>query len=160
MNVAGLLLLAELTASSTELQKLVAFEGTFDRIFNLLKQEGGLFDGGILVQDFLDLLANLVRQNTSNQSLFRESGGVPKLAELLRSAYEPPADADAEQDIPNPQRDKNLWGLLAIVRLFLVNGSAGTNINQKAFEKHGILQVILDVAFRDAADASIRTEVS
>jgi hypothetical protein len=160
--VAGLLLLGDLTQSSTELQKLVAFESTFDRVFQLLHLEGGLSQGGIIVQDCLDLLANLIRQNSSNQSLFRESGCVPKLAELLKSAYAvPEGDEQGDGDeFPNPQRDKNLWGLLAVIRLFLVSGSVGTHLNQKIFVRHGLLQQILDLPFREATEVPIRAEVS
>jgi hypothetical protein len=155
---AGLVFLGDLTQSSVELQKLVAFEGTFDRVFSLLNAEGGLQEGGIIVQDCLDLLANLVRQNSSNQSLFRESGCVPKLAELLQTAYAP-IEGDAEaHTLPNTQRDKNIWGLLAVIRLFLVSGSVGTNINQKTFEKHGLLQQVLDITFKDFTEAPIRAE--
>jgi hypothetical protein len=113
------------------------------------------------VQDCLDLLANLVRQNSSNQSLFRESGCVPKLSELLKSAYAVPEgeDVDHIDEFPNAQRDKNLWGLLAVIRLFLVSGSPGTQINQKTFEKHGLLQQVLNLAFRTATDSPIRAEV-
>jgi hypothetical protein len=161
--LAGLLLLGDLTQSSTELQKLVAFENTFDRLFSLLQLEGGLSDGGIIVQDCLDLLANLIRQNSSNQSLFRESGCIPKLSELLTSAYASPVSEGEEKnsdEFPNPQRDKNLWGLLAVIRLFLVSGSAGTQLNQKIFHRHGVLQQILDLPFRDATEVPIRAEVS
>jgi intracellular protein transport protein USO1 len=159
---AGLLLLGDLTQSSTELQKLVAFENTFDRLFNLLQLEGGLSDGGIIVQDCLDLLANLIRQNSSNQSLFRESGCIPKLSELLKSAYAGPSGEEEENgsEFPNPQRDKNLWGLLAVIRLFLVSGSAGTQLNQRIFHRHGVLQQILDLPFRDVTEVPIRAEVS
>jgi intracellular protein transport protein USO1 len=148
--------LADLTQSSTELQKLVAFEGTFDKIFQLIQQEGGLKEGGIIIQDCLDLLANLVRQNSSNQSLFRESAFVSKLSSMLKSSHE----TSEASEFPNPQMLKNLWGFLAVVRLFLVHGSVGTNINQKTFEKHGLLQEILDLAFRPSTDPTIKTEVS
>lgn len=57
---AALLLLVDLTnVSQTELQKLIAFEDAFQRIFNLIQGEGGLAEGGIVVQDCLSLLANL-----------------------------------------------------------------------------------------------------
>jgi intracellular protein transport protein USO1 len=142
-----------------ELQKLVAFEGTFDRIFQLIQQEGGLKQGGIIIQDCLDLLANLVRQNSSNQSLFRESGCVSKLSAVLHASYEKATGSEDGDDFPNPQMIKNLWGFLAVIRLFLVSGSVGTNINQKTFEKHGLLQAILDLAFRPSTDPAIRSEV-
>lgn len=124
----------------------------------MIEQEGGLKQGGIVIQDCLDLLANLVRQNSSNQSLFRESGCVMKLAQSLKSSHEKAGGEEDNDDFPNPQMLKNLWGILAVIRLFLVSGSVGTNLNQKTFQKHGLLQEILDLAFRSTTDPAIRTE--
>ena len=49
-----------------EIQKIVVFEGAFDRLFNIIREEGGS-EGGIIVQDCLELLNNLLRNNPSNQ---------------------------------------------------------------------------------------------
>ncbi|KAM0797987.1 p115 like vesicle tethering protein [Usnea florida] len=154
----GLLLLTALTPSSPDLQKLVAFENAFDRIFGMIDSEGALTHGGITVQDCLSLLANLLRMNVSNQSYFRETGSVKKLASLL-------SEAIREQDLPNgvaewarPQRDKNVWGLLAVLRLFLVRGSIGTQANQISFWQSGVLAQVLDIAFRESFDVPIRAE--
>jgi hypothetical protein len=157
---AGLVLLSDLTQSSTELQKLVAFENTFDRVFSVIQEEGSLTQGGIIVQDCLDLLANLVLHNPSNQSLFRESGCVLKLAALLKDVYTPPSTEGSEEQWPSPQRDKNIWGLLAIIRLFLTDGGLGVQENQGAFFKHGLLQQVLELAFSGNTEAPIKAEVS
>lgn len=158
--VEGLLLLTALTPSSPDLQKLVAFENAFDRIFAIIDVEGSLTHGGIAVQDCLSLLANLLRLNVSNQSYFRETGWIKKLANLL-------SDAIRDQDLPDgvaewarPQRDKNVWGLLAVLRLFLLKGSAGTQANQLSFWQSGVLTQVLDITFRDSFDIPIRAEVS
>ena len=112
------------------------------------------------MQDCLSLLANLLRLNVSNQSYFRETGFVKKLAGLL-------SEAIREEDLPNgveewarPQRDKNVWGLLAVLRLFLVRGSIGTQANQLSFWQSGVLTQVLDIAFRESFDVPIRAEVS
>lgn len=154
-----MLLLTALTPSSPDLQKLIAFENAFERIFSIIDSEGALTHGGITVQDCLSLLANLLRLNVSNQSYFRETGWVQKLANLLRGAIH-------EQDLPDgvaewarPQRDKNVWGLLAVLRLFLVRGSLGTQANQVSFWQSGVLTQVLDIAFRESFDVPIRAEV-
>ncbi|KAI9835376.1 MAG: hypothetical protein M1838_005313, partial [Thelocarpon superellum] len=154
----GLLLLTSLTPSSPELQKLVAFENAFDRIFSLITAEGSLSQGGIVIQDCLSLLANLLRLNVSNQSFFRETGCVPKLAVLIGDAV---CEQDDEEGVPawaKPQRDKNLWGVLAVVRLFLVRGGLGTHQNQTAFWSSGILSHVLQLAFSPTADLAVRAE--
>ncbi|KAI9783958.1 MAG: hypothetical protein M1839_002903 [Geoglossum umbratile] len=155
---AGLLLLTSLTPSSPELQKLVAFENAFDRIFNLISLEGSLTHGGIVVQDCLSLLANLLRFNISNQSFFRETGCVSKLKRLLSDAA---TEQDAQHGVPEwaqSQRDKNLWGLLAVVRLFLVRGGLGTQVNQNAFWQNGVLLQVLHLAFHKSTDMAVRAE--
>ena len=61
-----LLVLIGLTEGNPEIQKLVAFENAFELLFAIMEQEGGV-DGGIVVHDCLQLLANLLRYNSSNQ---------------------------------------------------------------------------------------------
>ena len=156
----GLLLLTALTPSSPDLQKLVAFENAFDRIFGIIDSEGGLTHGGITVQDCLSLLANLLRLNVSNQSYFRETGWIKSLAGLLGESIRAQDSPDGIADWAKSQRDKNVWGLLAVLQLFLVRGSVGTQANQNSFWQSGVLTQVLDVAFRESFDVSIRAEVS
>lgn len=155
----GLLLLTALTPSSPDLQKLVAFENAFDRIFGIIDAEGGLTHGGITIQDCLSLLANLLRLNLSNQSYFRETGWVKKLAGLLGEAIREQDSSEGVPDWARSQRDKNVWGLLAILRLFLNKGSLGTQANQISFWQSGVLVQVLDIAFRQSFDIPIRAEV-
>ncbi len=159
-DIEGLLLLTALTPSSPDLQKLVAFENAFDRIFGIIDSEGALTHGGIIVQDCLSLLANLLRLNVSNQSYFRETGWVKKLGGLLGEAIREQDLPDSVADWAKPQRDKNVWGLLAVLQLFLVKGSVGTQANQVSFWQSGILNHVLDIAFRESFDVPIRAEVS
>ena len=156
----GLLLLTALTPSSPDLQKLVAFENAFDRLFFMIDAEGGLTQGGITIQDCLSLLANLLRLNTSNQSYFRETGWVKRLAALLRNAIHEQDAPEGVADWAKPQRDKNIWGLLAVLRLFLTRGSLGTQANQVAFWQNNVMTQVLEIAFRESFDISIRAEVS
>lgn len=153
------MLLTALTPSSPDLQKLVAFENAFDRAFGIIDTEGALTHGGIVVQDCLSLLANLLRLNVSNQSYFRETGSVRKLASLLEDAIGEENSADGVAEWVKPQRDKNVWGLLAVLRLFLVKGSLGTQANQASFWQSGVMTKVLEIAFRESFDITLRTEV-
>jgi hypothetical protein len=160
---AGLVLLTELSQTSTELQKLFVFENAFEKVFNLITADGGLTQGGIIVQDCLSLLANLVRFNASNQTAFRETGGVARCAALLpgaKSSKKAKAPNEEEDDWVSPQSEKNIWGLLAIMRMFLVKGSTSTKTNQTAFAKHGLVEQILDIAFDPTTVTPIQVEVS
>jgi hypothetical protein len=159
---AGLVLLNDLSQTSTELQKLFVFENAFERIFNLIEQDGSLTQGGIVVQDCLSLLANLVRFNASNQTTLRETGGAVRFAALLPGPKKKKIRPNTEEadDWTSPQSDKNIWGLLAILRMFLVRGSTSTNANQNAFAKHGLLQQVLDMAFDLQTAIPVKVEVS
>ena len=118
--------------------------------------------GGIVVQDCLSLLANLIRFNASNQTTFRETGGVANFASLLigspQSNAAKPGSTELD-DWTSPQSEKNVWGLLAILRMFLVKGSTSTMPNQNAFEKHGLIQRALSLAFDSSTSVPIRVEV-
>ena len=67
----ALLLLTQLTKNNTNLQKIVAFENGYDHIFAIIKSEG-YADGGVVVEDCLILMLNLLRNNPSNQTFFKE----------------------------------------------------------------------------------------
>ncbi|KAK4991577.1 Vesicle-mediated ER to Golgi transport protein [Elasticomyces elasticus] len=158
---AALLLLTDLTiVSQSELQKLIAFEDIFSRLFNLISIEGGLSDGGIVVQDCLALLANLIRHSASNQTLFRESGCVRRLVELLQQGAPVSGAENAEWNRSN--KEKNVWGLLAVIRLFLERGEPQTKTNQEVFCRRdrgqpAVIELVLDFAFDLACAPPVRT---
>jgi len=155
----GLLLLVALTNSSPDLQKLVAFENAFDRVFTIIDAEGSLTHGGVVVQDCVSLLANLLRLNASNQSFFRETSGVTRLAAILNHVIREEESLDGVPDWASSQRNKNLWGLLSVIRLFLLGGSVSTQVNQAVFWQNGVVSQILDIGFHASMATSIRAEV-
>ena len=99
-----ILLLIGLTRDNAEIQKLAAFEGGFDHIFNVIREEGNA-EGGVVIQDCLELLSSLLANNTSNQLLFRESGHVPKLMAMLENV---PSE-------PGPQMARNLFCVFSVI---------------------------------------------
>lgn len=162
VRVAGLELLNDLSHSSAELQKLFVFENAFERLFTVIEGDGGLKQGGPIVQDCLSLLANLLRFNTSNQTAFRETGGFSKCAGLLPGAKKQKKQRtsveEEDDDWASPQNERNTWGLLAILRMLLARGSATTKANQTAFAKHGLLHQILEMAFSTESTTRIKVE--
>jgi intracellular protein transport protein USO1 len=155
----GLSLLTYLTPSSTELQKRVAFEDAFERIFNIIKSEGSLLHGDRIVEDCLILLANLLRFNVSNQSFFREAGCVPKVARLLNDTLREQGSEPEVAEWAKLQRNRNIYALLAVLRLFLVTGGVGTQANQASFWQHGVLNQVLQLAFNRTTEMQIKAEV-
>jgi len=154
----GLSLLTYLTPSSTELQKRVAFEDAFERIFGIIKSEGSLLHGDRIVEDCLILLANLLRFNVSNQSFFREAGCVPKVARLLSDTLREQGSEPEVAEWAKLQRNRNIYALLAVLRLFLVTGGVGTQANQASFWQHGVLNQVLQLAFNRATEIQIKAE--
>lgn len=153
-------LLISLTPTSRELQKLVAFENAFERVFAIIVIDGSLSDGGRAVEDCLILLANLLRRNASNQSLFRESGCIASLAglldDLLKSQFSVAGTAVWAQN----QRNRNIYAFLAVLRLFFMPGSAGVSTNQETFWRHGLVYNTLQLAFsRAEGQIAIKAEV-
>ncbi|KJK86957.1 hypothetical protein H633G_09202 [Metarhizium anisopliae BRIP 53284] len=152
-------LLIALTPTSTEIQKLVAFENAFERIFAIVAGDGSLTQGGRTVEDCLILLANLLRRNASNQSLFRESGCISKLASLLEGLLQAQLSNADIAVWAQAQRNRNVYAFLAVLRLFLLSGSAGVSQNQQAFWKQGLVYNILQLAFsREEGQVTIKAE--
>ncbi|KAJ5553613.1 hypothetical protein N7494_002991 [Penicillium frequentans] len=154
----ALLLLIVLTPASEELQKLVAFENTFEILFSLIDSEGYLTNGTEVVEDCLSLLAHLLRYNISNQSYFRETGCIQKVTKLLIECQQYQEDGEAPPQWALVQRDKNVWGLLAIVQLFLIRGGKGTPSNQTAFWQHGVTEQVLSIAFGQKFNVNVTSK--
>lgn len=154
----ALMLLVTLTPTSAELQKVVAFEDAFGRVFAIVEAEGGLTHGATTVQDCLSLLGNLLKLNTSNQSYFREVGGVVRLSKLLTDVLADENSAEGVTEWLKPQRDINVWGLLTVIQLFLPKGAPGTSANQQVFWQSGTLSRILQLSFSAAFSISIRAK--
>lgn len=124
------------------------FENAFEIIFSLIETEGALTLGTEVVEDCLTLLAHLLKFNVSNQSFFRETGCVKKVAKFLHECQlEPGQGEDAPLQWTLAHRDKNVWGLLAIIQLFLIRGGVGTPMNQTAFWQNGVTEQVLSIAF-------------
>ncbi|PWW73560.1 hypothetical protein C7212DRAFT_217553 [Tuber magnatum] len=147
----GILLIINLSNGHTDIQKLIAFENAFERMFSIIELEGGV-EGGIIVQDCLQLLNNLLSFNVSNQSYFREMGCVPRLAKLFQFAQEPVPSYAKEQ------RDANIEYAMKVCRLFVVPGGLGAAANQNAFFNAGILHLMLVIAFSGFSDFPVRAE--
>ncbi|KAF7350880.1 hypothetical protein MSAN_01650100 [Mycena sanguinolenta] len=71
-----------LISQSADIQKVLAFEGGFEKLFNTVMQEGGV-EGGVVAMEALACVDGLLRFNTSNQSYFRETPLPPNLCSLL-----------------------------------------------------------------------------
>ncbi|AET40104.1 Uso1p Ecym_5345 [Eremothecium cymbalariae DBVPG len=144
-----ILLLMAVANDNHHIQKLVAFENIFERLFQIIEAEGGL-RGSIVVQDCLFLINIILRYNASNQSLFFETGNLPYIARLLDEPL------SSEEFYWNDQRVSNIKAALDIVRLTVEPGDSVTSAHQQSFFKANILMTILRLAFFRGTPNSIR----
>ncbi|THU65165.1 hypothetical protein C4D60_Mb05t00790 [Musa balbisiana] len=131
----ALLLLTYLTREAEEIQKIVVFEGAFEKMFSIIKEEGG-----VVVQDCLELLNNLIRNNTSSQMLLKETIGFDPLVSILKLRW-------GSADNFTQQKTINLLSALETVRLLLMGGSAnepGKDANQLSNQTSLAQKKILD----------------
>lgn len=136
----AILLLMAVVNESSHVQVLVAFENIFDRLFDIIQEEGGL-RGSIVVNDCLSLIHNILKYNTSNQTLFLETGNLPKLAQVLNEPI------SGEEFFWNEQRVVNINTALDIVSLTVDPTSSTTPKNQMALLESNVLMVVLRLAF-------------
>ncbi|XP_018361248.1 PREDICTED: general vesicular transport factor p115 isoform X1 [Trachymyrmex cornetzi] len=151
-----LLLLIQLTKGNANIQKIVAFENAFDRIFDVIDQEGNA-DGGIVVEDCLLLMLNLLRGNVSNQNFFKEGSYIQKLTPMFQ--------------IPNEMEDNNLGGwspqkvsnvhcMVQVVRALVAPSAPAQAVAacQRTMRACGLLQALCDILMASGVPADVLTE--
>nr|CCD17368.1 unnamed protein product [Trypanosoma congolense IL3000] len=84
----GLVLIAAITATNTELQTLLAFNNAFEKLFEVIREEGDL-DGGVIVADCLTIAHNMLRGNKATQKLFCEMDCAGLICPLMDAIAEP-----------------------------------------------------------------------
>ncbi|MCO5604777.1 hypothetical protein L7F22_058947 [Adiantum nelumboides] len=141
----ALLLLTFLTRSAEEIQKIAVFEGVFEKLFNIIIEEGGC-DGGIVVQDCLDLLNNILRDSPANQSFLRETLGLQPVASLLKLRK-------SGGRILSQQKTINLLSILETVSLLLardpakeLSKDANAIANQTVLMQNNVLEHLLNLS--------------
>ena len=126
----GLSLVQSLISQSPDIQKLLAFEGAFDKLFAIIQSEGGP-DGGPIVFDCLTAIDGLLRLNVSNQTLFRESGLVGFITALLYYPNNLPPNEPAPQEFAlqfwDTQKIENVRLAIGIIGLLV--GSRNSNVS-------------------------------
>ncbi|KAM3578284.1 Vesicle-mediated ER to Golgi transport protein [Umbelopsis sp. WA50703] len=154
----GLLLLISLTETNADIQKIVAFGNTFERLLAIIEEEEGI-SGGIIVQDSLSLTHNLLRYNVSNQNYFRETSCIQQIPGLLGYV----GDSNAEhvpysyEDWP-PQKVANTILVLQLIRILTEPAGVNTAVNQKVMTQSGILLPVVQLALCSNSPARVRTE--
>ncbi|KAI9282791.1 p115 like vesicle tethering protein, partial [Sporodiniella umbellata] len=154
----GLLLLIALTRSNTEIQKIVTFQATFEKLLSVIEEQEGI-SGDIVVQDSLTLMHNLLRYNVSDQIYFRETSCIQQIPGLL--GYVGDSEADhvpySFEDWPS-QKVANTVLILQLIRILTEPDSSSTPMNQTVMVQSGILLPIVQLALCSNAPSLVRTE--
>uniref|UniRef100_A0A3B3ZCI8 General vesicular transport factor p115 n=1 Tax=Periophthalmus magnuspinnatus TaxID=409849 RepID=A0A3B3ZCI8_9GOBI len=147
----GLLLLQQLTKSNAAIQKIVAFENAFERLLDIITDEGSS-DGGIVVEDCLLLLLNLLKNNSSNQNFFKEGSYIQRM--------KPWFEVGDDNAGWSAQKVTNLHLMLQLVRVLVspVNSPGATASCQKAMFTCGLLQQLCTILMATGVPADILTE--
>ncbi|RKO90358.1 p115 like vesicle tethering protein [Blyttiomyces helicus] len=160
----GLLLLIALTQSNAEIQKIIAFENAFERLLGIILEEGAT-DGGIIVQDCLQLTLNLLKYNVSNQNLFRESSCIHRIPQLLTSkasTAEHPVPFDAplthEGNAWTDQKVSNTILVLELVRILVGPKNPNTSGNQNVLHQAKIIPILIDAALAERIPIRVKTQ--
>ncbi|XP_077132612.1 general vesicular transport factor p115 isoform X4 [Ranitomeya variabilis] len=147
----GLLLLQQLTKSNAAIQKIVAFENAFERLLDIITEEGNS-DGGIVVEDCLLLLQNLLKYNNSNQNFFKEGSYIQRM--------KPWFEVGDDNSGWSAQKVTNLHLMLQLVRVLVSPGNppGATSSCQKFMYQCGLLQQLCIILMATGVPADILTE--
>ncbi|PLW51949.1 hypothetical protein PCASD_00881 [Puccinia coronata f. sp. avenae] len=158
----ALLILLNITEKNADIQKIIAFEGGFDRLFHIIDVEGGIGAGGIVVQDCLLCVGQLLRYNVSNQNYFRETSCIPHLAPMLLfpPAQDPhPVALDSFATQPwSEQKLNNALLVLALARILVSGAGAGKIANQRALLIGGLTRCMAEMGLASAAPLVVKCE--
>ncbi|XP_050311494.1 general vesicular transport factor p115 isoform X2 [Anthonomus grandis grandis] len=149
----AVLLLIYLTKSNANIQKIVAFENAFDRLLTIISDEG-YTDGGIVVQDCLLLMLNLLQNNTSNINFFNEGSYVLKLAPMFI------LPENLEEVGWSPQKVSNFHCVLHVVRALVSPNNPAQIITscQKSLRNANLLESLCGILMASGVPANILTE--
>ncbi|KAI4494705.1 hypothetical protein M0804_000906 [Polistes exclamans] len=151
-----LLLLIQLTKGNANIQKIVAFENAFDRIFDVIMQEGGA-EGGIVVEDCLLLMLNLLRGNISNQTFFKEGSYIQRLTPMFQMQTE----MDDNLIGWSPQKVSNVHCMIQVVRALVAPSCPAQALAacQKNMKGCGLLQALCNILMASGVPADVLTEM-
>ncbi|EGG21855.1 hypothetical protein DFA_01741 [Cavenderia fasciculata] len=137
-----ILVLYNLTKSNQEIQKIVAFEGAFDVLLDIINKEGQS-EGGIIVNDCIQTLINLLKSNVSNQNYFRETGCIPRVAPLLQVQ-------NTDMWILSDNKFNIIMSSLELILTLVERNNISTPLNQNQISQSGGAGAVGDQACRPA----------
>ncbi|KAI0302467.1 p115 like vesicle tethering protein [Multifurca ochricompacta] len=141
--------------SSTEIQKIFAFDGIFEKLFSVVTREGGL-EGQSVVTNALKCVDTLLRFNTSNQSYFRETTLPSLLCSLLffNPNLEPDQTVPQEFALQFWSEDKAINAGLILEAIGLLLGSKGAGLR----EGYAFTRLLIETALASNAPTWLKVK--
>ncbi|KAK6111405.1 vesicle tethering protein head region family protein [Brugia pahangi] len=156
------LMLSELSRAHPQIQQLLAYENSFQLLFDVINVEPM---ESIVIEDCLYVILNLLRKNPKNQQLFREASLIQRLAVLLNYFL---YGREGEEDLPQrdyewqKQKIANVIFLLQVIRSLVSpqdNSQNNTHAAQKAISQTGMLKSLCSVLLSEiVATVEVLTE--
>ncbi|GAB1598211.1 general vesicular transport factor p115-like isoform X2 [Argonauta hians] len=148
----ALLLLIQLTKGNANIQKIVAFENAFERLLDIIREEGNS-DGGIVVEDCLLLMLNLMKTNTSNQNFFKEGSYIQKLTPYFQ------LESSSQSAGWSAQKVTNIHLMFQLVRTLVSpnNPLNQTAACQKVMNSSNLLKQLCTILMASGVPADVLT---
>ncbi|KAG1836807.1 p115 like vesicle tethering protein [Suillus subalutaceus] len=148
----SIIMIQMLISQSPDIQKVLAFEGAFEKLFNTVTHEGGL-EGGVISQDALRCVDSLLRYNSSNQSYFRETS----LPALLCSLLLLPSNLSLQDSAPQDFA-LQFWDSQKVVNVSLVLGIMGMLVGSKGSNYPSFVRGFVELALASNAPTSLKSQ--
>ncbi|KAG1734612.1 p115 like vesicle tethering protein [Suillus lakei] len=150
----SIIMIQMLISQSPDIQKVLAFEGAFEKLFNTVTHEGGL-EGGVISQDALRCVDSLLRYNSSNQSYFRETS----LPALLCSLLLLPSNLSLQDSAPQ-EFALQFWDSQKVANVSLVLGIMGMLVGSKGSsqELSVFVRGFVELALASNAPTPLKTQ--
>ncbi|KAF0992156.1 hypothetical protein HZS_3682 [Henneguya salminicola] len=142
-----IILLITLTRNNKTVQKILAFENIFEKLFDIINKEGGV-DGGIIAHDCLIIMQNILINNATTQKHFRELNLFSKIKPLLDIA-----NLNGSQPIVWPTSRLNIIiCFINIIRSFLDPLSSQQSVftNQNSIANCDIFETLIKLYFNSS----------
>ncbi|KAF8190815.1 p115 like vesicle tethering protein [Pholiota molesta] len=144
-----------LISQSADIQKVLAFEGAFEKLFNTVTQEGGV-DGGLVAQGALTCVDGLLRFNSSNQSYFKETSLPPVLCSLLQFPVTLDVQTTAPQEFAlqfwDDQKQRNTSLIIGIMGMLI--GAKGHGVSENV----PFTRCLIEMALASNAPTPVKTQ--
>lgn len=136
----GLLFCGALVRGNADLQKILAFQGAFEQVMQIIVEEEGPWTGQLIIQDAFNLISGMLNLNTANQMYFRDSVCFKQLAGVMALP-----DPNSSDILWNRTRISNYLAALSVLDGLLCKSNVDLEASQV---KNSIINDILSFFIR------------